>query len=249
MSLAELVEAKQTLYAAPEAESTLRSQYLLLNTDEEDPAVAGDLLPRSAAFLELFLVSIFLIEVLDELRAKTFGESGQDATYFVGRVRDMFGLEVGSVLEEAHAQLGMPWVTTRETPSISLSGVLRAARSILEVCPVELLERLGSSTGLEPLGHRIRFAYDAIKALVIRCDPHQQNRLRIIGTKYVEGTMELSELSTLMGLHPVDAVALLEEQGFYRSVDRVRLSDARRSSILGRIRTCDASAGNGQSLV
>lgn len=65
-------------------------------------------------------------------------------------------------------------------------------------------------------------------------DPTEQwHRL---GRKYLEGSMTVSEVAAKLGLHPTDAVELLEDHGFHRSAEQLRLSEDDRSEIFEAMR-------------
>lgn len=118
----------------------------------------------------------------------------------------------------------------------SAEALSRAVRSALEQIPIEHLEDLAARTGLEPFGHRCRVAYDALRAFTRRIDPAQQNQLRVAGEAFARGSLSLVDIATLLAVHPVDAVDLLESHGYYRPVEALALGDDERKTRLAAIR-------------
>ena len=119
---------------------------------------AGETVQRSALFLELTLVSVCAQEALAETGAETFEASDKDLAYFSRRVRELAGLDPAEVLKQVEAAgllkgLPLPPPEMRMPP---LSEVVRAARTVIESCPIARLEMLANSQGLEAWGHRCR---------------------------------------------------------------------------------------------
>jgi len=120
--------------------------------------------------------------------------------------------------------------------TVSRSAILRTMKSILELCAIEHLEGIAASYALEGWGHRCRVAYDGIKAFVLRNDPTKKEQVAIAGRAYVRGALSLLDVATLLNLHSVDAVVLLEELGFAKAIEQISLSDEDRERIYATMR-------------
>jgi len=233
------IEPNPLFHAFFDVEPQLREQYLRLSSvprTEAGPAESpARLIEQTACFLELLLVSSFLCESL-----VARGLSPADVTPdLVAEIRElsitMYGLDPVVVLDTARRHLEIT-ATGKEEFELSLEAIVRALSSFLEACPIEHLEQLAATYRLEAFGHRCRVAYDGIRAFVLRNDPSQKLQIRVLGQAYARGSLSVVDVATLLELHPVDAVALLESQGFKRGLDRISLDDAGRAEIFARMR-------------
>jgi len=120
--------------------------------------------------------------------------------------------------------------------SVDMGLVVRAVQSLLLHCPISALERAGHDHVLAELGHRCRIAFDSLTAFVARNSSPQRPALVAAATAYAEGRLSVDDVAMLLGLAVPDAVALLEEQGFRRSPDDLRLDDESRQQRLLLIR-------------
>lgn len=66
-----------------------------------------------------------------------------------------------------------------------------------------------------------------------------------IGDAYRRGLLSVSDVADAFGVTPPDAVVLLEQHGFCRDIETIRLSEGERARILQRLRA-DRLARNGQ---
>ncbi len=221
-------------------EASLRAAYLhideSLRAEPDGGQRALGILQQSAVFLELVLVAAITFEVVDELALDASDPSGWPAEALSERIRLQTGLDPASVVSEAVHLLQLKLPTRSENHRISRDAVLRSVRSILESCPIAALEVLASKHELESLSHRARRAYDGLHAFLFRTDPGLQEQVRILGRTYSEGHLSLEEAGKLLGIHPVDAVALLEQGAFRRPLDVIALSDRDRSEVYSRMR-------------
>lgn len=231
-----LLEPSFPVFAFGSAESELRGKYLglgALAVPQIEPPRA--LLEKSAALLETF----FLVAVIHEaLSAK--GRRWSDLTSSLvaeidSTVRERSGLDPDAVASEFIRCFGKP----KPPPSridIAEDMLLRALRAAVEQVPIDHLEEISRPAGLERFGHRCRIAHDGIRAFVRRRDPAQKEQLRVAGEAFKAGKLTLVEVAKLLELHPVDAVALLEEHGYDRSLGTLALSDEERAAIYARMR-------------
>lgn len=219
-----------------EFEPQLKMKYLRLESASEQPTAekSRSLLEKSAVLLECMLVGGYAFEVLDQCGWTLKAVTPERAEFIRQRTVAMYGLDPVAVADAVRSYLDPG---PRTTPVLlSLEAVVRTLKAGLEACPIHHLERLAALRGLETLGHRCRVAYDGIRAFLLRNDPRQKAQLSVVGPLYVEGTMSISDVATLLEMHPVDVVALLESHGFRRNLEQIRLDAATRDDIYARIR-------------
>jgi len=138
-------------------------------------------------------------------------------------------------VEVAGLLKGLP-LAPPETQMPPLSEVVRAARTVVESCPIARLETLASSQGLEAWGHRCRVAFEALRAFILRHDPREQDRLGIVGREYQRGALSLEEVAALLHADRMDSVVLLERFGYVRSIDNILMGEHERLAQYARIR-------------
>ncbi len=233
-----LFEPSFPLHAFSNAESDLRVKYMRLGsktaaTDESDSPRA--LLEKSAALLETFHFVAIVHEVLAAKGRRWSDLTPSLVAEIDPSVRERSGLDPDRVAQEFVRWFGVP---KPATPRIDVAEdvLLRSLRAAADQCPIEHLEEASRPVGLERFGHRCRIAHDGIRAFIRRNDPAQQEQLRIAGGAFQAGKLSLTEVSKLLEMHPVDAVALLETHGYNRSLRTLALSEEERSAIYARVR-------------
>jgi len=236
------IEPGYALSHFSDAEQRLRDRYLQLGSDIREERIRNDpesLVKNSARLLEVVLVAACVQEALHDLDVDRDNLTPEAAERIRERVRFMQGLDPAQVLDEAERHLIHDHRERSGDHSfrLSMEVVLRSVRSLVEVCTVAYLEAVAAELGIEPWGHRCRVAYDALKAFVVRNDPGEQPGLSVLGRKFVEGSLTVSELSAVLRVHPSDAVKLLEDHGFHRSPEQLRLSETDRSGIFEAMRS------------
>jgi hypothetical protein len=218
-------------------ESQLRQDYLEFDdtpaSDERGRAVVGSLLKRSAALLELFAVAVCIFETSHELGTPSPHSSDKK---YVQRVKQTCGLDIYEVMKEAREAFAMSPASSGAVKNPPLQAVVRAVRSLLEACPIEILERGGAILGFEQEAHRCRRAYEILRAFVLRNDEHEERRLQVIAQEYVRGILSVNDVAVLLGLNSTDAVWLLEKSGYYRPLNAIALTDEARAKQLMLIR-------------
>ncbi len=220
------------------AEPDLRRKFLRIDSLSSASAISGDsprkLLTASACFLEAALVGAYIHRSLIDLGEDPNAPSQRAVLAISDAVRTMYHIDLDRLVLEARSELNLPErISSQE---LTAASVLSSLRALLEVCPIEKIEDIGSRTELEPLAHRCRIAFDGIKAFVLRHDARQQAQVRVVGEAYARGAISLAESATLLGVHEVDATAILEELGFARTLDAIRLPEADRQAIFDRMR-------------
>jgi hypothetical protein len=68
------------------------------------------------------------------------------------------------------------------------------------------------------------------------CDTAAPEALRAAGESFQAGCISVPQVSALLGLHPVDAVAVLESHGYARSLATLALTEQERAAIYARMR-------------
>ena len=238
--VAKLPDPESTLLALPQVETVLRAQYLVIEQPAAtiEPVSAADgLLEDSAALLELVLVTACAVELLSEQRATSRATTVDSVQHFWVRVRQVSGLDPVKVVNHAIRHLRVRW-PDQSVPSLrpTIQAVIRTVRSLLEACPITALEQRSRALGLGDLGYRCRLAYDALEGFVLRNDPREKSRLRVVGREYAAGNLSISDAATLLESDVPDAVALLERCGYHRTLDVIELKPAERADRLTRIR-------------
>jgi hypothetical protein len=114
--------------------------------------------------------------------------------------------------------------------------VVRAATSLLGNCPIAALEQTGARHGMQELSHRCRLAFDGLTALIARNTQPMPSAVVAAGHAYAEGRLSIDEVAAVLGMGVPDAVALLEQQGFRRTVEGLRLTAEKRAERLRTIR-------------
>jgi hypothetical protein len=120
--------------------------------------------------------------------------------------------------------------------SVDMALVVRASQSLLEHCPIVGLEGMGHDRGLAETAYRCRIAYDGLVALVARNSQPRSAALLAAGHAYAEGRLSIDEVAAVLELPIPDAVAQLEEHGYRRSVEGLRLSEEAKQQRLAAIR-------------
>jgi hypothetical protein len=233
------IEPNILLQASFQVELGLRPQYFKLTSaaapSQGAPVPIAPLVKQTAELLELVLVGAFLFESLTARGGSLARLTPEVASEVREQALAMYGLDPGEVFEAARKHLP---VDPTQTPDFepSLEALVRAMNSLLASCPIEQIEQLAMTHHIEAFGHRCRIAYDGIKAFVLRNGSSEQAQISVLGHAYVRGSLSIDDVATLLELHPVDAVALLESHGFNRRLEQIALHDSRRTQILSRMR-------------
>ncbi len=135
----------------------------------------------------------------------------------------------------------VPWSKPSHDPSGDFPANwfdvhLRSAASFLAACPIDDLVQHALEAGLEKDGHRCRQSFDWLEAFVRRNRYIQSAASTVIGRAYAEGRLSIEEVSSLLSMQPPDAVAWLQDNGYARDIDMIRLSDGQRNERLAQLR-------------
>ena len=195
-------------------------------------------------YLELFVISACSNEALHELGITIWSDLTERESEVIARIEESSGLSISQVMyecfdllpEEIREAIAREPDAQSAIEKLAMPRLLAIVRSVLESCPFAVLTKMARTVGLEEEGHRCWRACWALEGFVHRNDPRQQQAVKTVGRLYVQGHLSLDEVAALWGKHPADAVFMLEENGFYRSLDVIRMDDESRTEKLRKIR-------------
>jgi hypothetical protein len=221
-----------------EVEAVLRAHFLQFDFGSSAHVhVDGDaleLVQQTAVFLELLLAGAVAHELTAGAAAS--GEAPSNAEDLVLRVEQRVGITLSSILRDAKKYLHLEIQKHSQSSWMPMATLTRRVRSILDACPIEEIEKAASVLSSEDWGHRVRIAYDGLRAFLFRTDQQCQEQLRIAGGAYSRGHISVEEVAKLLAIHPVDALALLDQAGFQRPIELIGLDSKVRSVILDQMR-------------
>ena len=187
--------------------------------------------------LELCLVFAGLHEAVSVLGLTTVGEVSARIAEVESLVETRTRLRVTDVFAE-NEEWVRPYRGEQLAPNTPLEvdgeALLRAVQSFVLHCPIQ--ELLAMRAEQPELAHRSRLAYDGLRAFVTRHAHSDKQAMQVTGDAYADGRLTIDEAAKVLRLSVIDAVALLEEQGFRRSVEGLRLTDEARTKRLASIR-------------
>ena len=215
-------------------EGDLRRRYIRLH--ESGPSKGkpqndrAGFVKANAVFLELLWAGAVLYEIEADQGASAKKLS---PILVLRRISEFCGIDTSELLRNAREVLGLE---PQRQEAVSLELILQTVRAVVEGCPIDAIERLGAAHSAQTWAHRARFAYEGLKSFCFRMDPKCQEVLRIVGRQYVAGYLSMDEASKLLELDSVDAVALLQQGGYFRPIDRIELTEDARAEVYRRIR-------------
>ena len=225
--------------ALARVEPSLRARYLQLESPSTGVVEIDDrpetLVTASAHYLEILLVGSAMQEALAERDCSLTEATPAILAEINDQTAMLLHLDPIAVVGQARQYFKREMSGDR-APELSLPAVVRAVKSLLELCPIHHLEKIATSHKMELWGHRCRIAYDGLKAFVLRNDAGQKERLSVLGHAYARGAFSIDDVATLLAVHPVDAVALLESHGFSRRLEQIRLDTATREHMFSEMR-------------
>lgn len=202
-------------------------------------SLADDTLTRWAHALELSLFFASFHDAVSILHITTFAELIEQFERVDALVVTLSRLDPRRLLQENDAVL-RPYAALRphasEPVAVETAAVVRSVQSMLLHCPMAELDRLYQEHALAEVGHRCRIAYDGLRAFVARHAHPNESVVTAAGHVYADGRASVAEVAAMLDLDVPDVVALLEEHGFRRSVDGLRLTPEARRERLRRIR-------------
>lgn len=223
------------LMAAQENELRL----LEIERDDSTRTLADDALTSWARVLEVSLFFASFHDASSLLGIRTIAESIQAFDRVDALVVTLSRLDPRRVMAE-NEELLRPYRAlvprASEAVTVDTGAVVRSVESLLVHCPMDELDTLGREHGLAEVGHRCRLAHDGLRAFVARHRHPNEAAMLAAGQIYAEGRATVEEVAAVLELSVPDVVALLEEHGFRRSVDGLRLSEDARNERLRLIR-------------
>lgn len=208
-----------------------------------DATEAARLQNDSADLLELTLALAAIAEAVVSFGSQSEEALARDSGRIHRLATSIAGFPPDTVLSRSRHR----WffTTLKQAPSLDADSALARldrsfeafvlfARGAAGACPIHWLEALARDAELEDLGHRCRQAYERLRAFSVRNGPEDE-RVNTVGRAYSEGRLEVSEAARILGRTEPDTVALLEQNGFARSVAAIRLAPERRREVLARL--------------
>jgi hypothetical protein len=215
---------------------------------EEVALAANEAVARWTRVLELSLLFASLNDAAQRLGLRTVADMYRDSHRLDALVATLSRLDVLRVVRENASELE-PLARFRPHADAPASAdsqlVVRSVQSLLLNCPIVEIERAARAHLVQEHAHRCRLAYDGLRAFVARHVHPEQEAIAAAGHVYAEGRASIDEVAAMLGVAVPDVVALLEDHGFRRSVDGLRLSEDTRRRRLEQIRR-DRLARGGQ---
>jgi len=241
-SVATQYERRVTLKAVAKEETRLRMAEL-----DAVPSAAEFLLSW-ARVLELSLVFASLHDAILRLGLATCADVEREFKRVDELVVVFSRLDPKRVVSE-NAELLKPYITAKPLPTdpatLDTNTIVRATQSLLLNCPMSMIDRAAQDQLAAESAHRCHLAYDGLKAFVARHAEPQGDAIATAGHVYAEGRASIDEVAMMLGRDVADVVALLEERGYRRSIDDLRLPSDQRARRLAGIRA-DRDARGGE---
>lgn len=244
-----LTEPGHSLQALASGERDLKIEYIRVRLPRRatpskglSRAQMGELVTQSVRTLELNLALAGFAEAVHELRL-------EDTEAVLVRIEDVCRLARTTIGQDPRlvAAAWMPQVpppmqeaATSVNPlewDAILATMVSTAKSLVSAIPIEELVAMATLVARPEDGHRCRLAFDGLRAFVRRTDPSVQASTKAAGRAYSQGRLSVAEVALLLDLSPADAIALLEEHGFNRSLETIALSSEERSARLRKLRS------------
>ncbi len=222
----------------------VRSRMEVLDPESEHASSAPskaecvDLLDDLVQALEHTLSVTALIEATWELRVETMSGLLERGREVMDRARSIARLDVAAALRQKQpAELGPSSTPADGSIIVPREIVVGLVRSATEGAPVDWVERLARTIGEEELGHRLRTAFDGLRAMLRRLEASEKAaQTGALGRAYAEGRLSLAECAAVLRVDVGDAIALLEEHGFARLPEVIELSPQDAAERLAAIR-------------
>jgi hypothetical protein len=219
------------------------TQLRVLADQERELRVPGESAPRDPLLewtraLEVSVVFVTAHEAIRALGLRTCADVVARLDEIDHFVETHSHLDPNAVFAE-NAALLAPYGNFQYPASAPATGdtadIVRAVQSLLIHFPQQVVSQHRER---EPeLAHRCQLAWDGLRSFVARHVHPAGDVVATAGRAYAEGRLDIDEVATILGVAVADAVALLEEHGFRRSVDRLLLTDDRRRERLEALAT------------
>ena len=239
-----LDEASRVEFCAPgfldslvEREIQLRIDYR--NIPEAPEEKARKFVKTAVAFLELVYVTAVGVEVVHRYGAKTAEQALAQSEGISQQVCLLTKLSLPRVFKEnAESIAVLAQLKTEALPDElpELEKVVSAVTSMLLAYPLKGLADLANAVQLSECAARCQVAHEGLSHFVRRNDQWLNKRLHVIGVQYASGQLSIDDVANVLALPAPDAVALLEDHGYSRPLERVALNESQRSGHYERLR-------------
>lgn len=195
------------------------------------------LVRETAVFLEVMLASSMAHELGASEPGGALGPHSQRDEDLVLTIETRIGRSLRAIMSDAKEYLHIDVSGSSERNWIPLAILTRRVRSVLDACPIDEIEQSAAVLESQDWGHRARVAFDGLQALLFRTDERCVEQLRIAGSAYEKGHISVEEVAKLLAVHPVDALAMLDQAGFHRPIELLEIAADARAKIFERMRT------------
>lgn len=207
---------------------------------------ATRVLRDAAEILELHEVLCAFFEAKGALGSEAFRDVN-DVHRIAELCHALTGLDVGSVLRSG--ERFFPKADTRtkaadhaadesseRSPDQLEDDLLGVASSAVAFCEMKDIDDVAESIGRRDLAHRCRLAREWLRSFVFRRGAPQAEQIKAAGHAYAQGRLSIQEVATVIGVSVDEALILLEQYGYFRAGDAVRLLPDERKKVLSRLR-------------
>lgn len=224
-------------------EGRLRDGYLRLEDSDDSIHMGADeaewMVSTSAVVLELFLIGACTTEALEEMGITEPEAIRARRSEWIARVKDVCDLDPIAVSTDVKRYFGhAPTAAAANSTAkrVTTRGLVRQIRSVLEMCPLHLIERTATEHAIEAVGYRCRRAFEGLQAFVLRNDSRLKERLQVVGREYVRGLLSPDQVALLLDVGADDAVSILQSHGYARSLRAISMSPDEETDALQQIR-------------
>lgn len=221
-------------------ETKLRLDYRSITVPKAPEGKVREFIGATTAFLELFYFLAVATEVAHRHGIRTAEDIASHRDDFFAELRALTKLSLDTVLNENAAHMAaLRSKLQSDTGSAlmpELEKAVSAATSILRTYPVNDLIEIANALDMAEFGSRCQLAYAGLEQFIRRNDEWIEQRVKVVGVEYTLGKTSIEEAATVLELPVAEAVALLEDHGYWRPLENVALDEEARSALYDRLR-------------
>lgn len=204
---------------------------------------ATRVLRDAAEILELHEVLCAFFEAEEALRSRGV----KDVHRIAELCHALTGLDAGAVLRNGERffpksdtrtnapEYGADEAGERAADQLE-DDLLGVASSAVAFSAMKDIDDVAEFTGRRDLAHRCRLAREWLRSFVFRRGAPQAEQIKAAGHAYAQGRLSIREVATVIGVSVDEALILLEQYGYFRAGDAVRLPPDERKKVLSRLR-------------